>query len=85
MRMAKELGEKQEVLRLGNKIGINIWIKKSQDLFSLSRWDDEVMPERIATHTLLSSGGFEIRPHRALAFKMREKTRVQSKRQSESN
>ena len=81
MRMAKELGEKQEVLSLGNKY----LDKKSQDLFSLSRWDDEVMPERIATHVLLSSGGFEIRQHRALAFIMREKTRGQSKRQSESN
>jgi hypothetical protein len=45
MRMAKELGEKQEVLSLGNKY----LDKKSQDLFSLSRWDAEVMPERIAT------------------------------------
>lgn len=43
MRMAKELGEKQEVLSLGNKY----LDKKSQDLFSLSRWDAEVMPERI--------------------------------------
>ena len=71
MRMAKELGEKQEVLSLGNKY----LDKKSQDLFSLSRWDADVMPERIAAHVLLSSGGFEIRPHRALAFIMREKTR----------
>ena len=53
MRMAKELGEKQEVLSLGNKY----LDKKSQDLFSLSRWDDEVMPKRIVTHVLLSSGG----------------------------
>ena len=45
MRMAKELGEKQEVLSLGNKY----LDKKSQDLFSLSRWDAEVMPKRIAT------------------------------------
>ena len=83
--MAKELGEKQEVLSLGNKIGINIWIKKSQDLFSLSRWDDEVMPERIATLCVFTFG--RICNSDRIEYQhlqCEKKTRGQSKQQSDN-